>query len=379
MGTVLDMVMEKEPDAMPMLSEAMPSTIPARARRRCLDAVAAHDARMDGAFVYAVRSTGIYCRPSCPSRRPHAKHILLFSHTEAAEQAGFRACRRCHPRAAHGNPQADLIRMVCAEIESSADGSVPLKRLAERTGRSAAHLQRTFRRAMGITPKQYADALRLARLKSELRKGRNVTTALYFVAYGSASRLYEKSDAQLGMTPATYRRGGLGMNISYTTARCALGRVLVAETERGISAVYLGDRGADLVAALRKEYPRAEIRGGSKAHSKWVREIVRHLAGANPRLNLPTDVIATAFQRRVWEALRSIPLGETRTYAEVARGIGQPRAIRAVARACATNPAAIVVPCHRVVRTDGTLGGYRWGLDRKQNLLNRERRAAKRE
>ena len=198
------------------------------------------------------------------------------------------------------------------------------------------------------------------------------------MSYGSASRLYEKSDAQLGMTPATYRRGGRGMNISYTIAPCSLGRVLVAATERGISAVYLGDRDSDLAAALRKEYPHAEIRCGSGEHSKWVRAIVRHLAGSNPRLDLPTDVVATAFQRRVWEALRSIPLGETRTYSEVARSIGQPSAIRAVARACATNPAAIVVPCHRVVRTDGTLGGYRWGLERKKSLLEQERRSAKR-
>jgi len=333
---------------------------------------------MDGSFVYAVRSTGIYCRPSCPSRRPHARQILLFVQPEAAEQAGFRACRRCHPRQARSNPQTDLIRRVCNEIQSCPDALLSLPNLAERTGLSAAHLQRTFRQAMGITPRQYADALRVARLKSELRKGKDVTTALHEVSYGSASRLYEKSDAHLGMTPATYRRGGRGMNISYTIAPCSLGRALVAATERGISAVYLGERDSDLAAALRKEYPHAEIRCGSGEHSKWVRAIVRHLAGSNPRLDLPTDVVATAFQRRVWEALRSIPAGETRTYSEVAHTIGQPSAIRAVARACATNPAAIVVPCHRVVRTDGTLGGYRWGLERKQSLIEQERRSAKR-
>jgi AraC family transcriptional regulator, regulatory protein of adaptative response / methylated-DNA-[protein]-cysteine methyltransferase len=347
--------------------------IPAIARKRCLAAVALHDARMDGAFVYAVRSTGIYCRPSCPSRRPDAKKILLFVQPEAAEQAGFRACRRCRPRQARSNPQADLVRRVCSEIEGNVDGLLSLRNLAERTGLSAAYLQRTFRQAMGITPRQYADALRVARLKSELRKGKDVTTALHEVSYGSSSRLYEKSDGQLGMTPATYRQGGRGMNISYTIAPCALGRVLVAATERGISAVYLGDRDSDLVAALHKEYPNAKIRSASGEHSKWVRAIVQHLAGTNPRLNLPTDVVATAFQRRVWEALRAIPIGETRTYSEVARSIGQPSAIRAVARACATNPASIVVPCHRVVRTDGTLGGYRWGLGRKKLLLEREK------
>jgi AraC family transcriptional regulator of adaptative response/methylated-DNA-[protein]-cysteine methyltransferase len=358
-------------------SNPLSTAIPALERERCLAAVAAHDSRMDGAFVYAVRSTGIYCRPSCPSRRPHTREILLFVQPKAAEQAGFRACRRCHPRQARRSPRAELVRRVCSEIEGNPDGPVSLRTLAERTGLSATHLQRTFRQAMGITPRQYADALRVARFKSELRKGKDVTTALHEVSYGSASRLYEKSDAQLGMTPATYRRGGLGMNISYTIAPCALGRVLVAATKRGISAVYLGDRDSDLVAALRKEYPRAEIRSGSGEHANWVRAIVRHLAGTNPQLDLPTDVMATAFQRRVWEALRSIPLGSTRTYSEVARSIGQPSAIRAVARACATNPVSIVVPCHRVVRTDGSLAGYRWGIERKQTLLERERRIAK--
>jgi AraC family transcriptional regulator of adaptative response/methylated-DNA-[protein]-cysteine methyltransferase len=332
---------------------------------------------MDGAFVYAVRSTGVYCRPSCPSRRPNARQILFFVQPDAAEKAGFRACRRCHPRQARNNPQADLIRRVCSEIEAETEGTVSLRRLAERTGLSATHLQRTFRGAMGITPRQYADALRVARFKSELRKGKDVTTALHEVFYGSSSRVYEKSDAQLGMTPATYRRGGRGMKIAYTIAPCALGRVLVAATERGISAVYLGDRDSDLAAALREEYPNAEIRSGSGEHSKWVRAIVQHLAGTNPQLELPTDVIATAFQRRVWEALREIPLGATRTYSEVARSIGQPTAVRAVARACATNPTSIVVPCHRVVRADGSMAGYRWGIGRKKMLLEQERAAGR--
>jgi len=351
--------------------------IPPRARRMCLAAVASRDAGMDGAFVYGVRSTGIYCRPSCPSKRPTTKQILLFARPEIAEQAGFRECRRCHPRDAKANPRADLVRRVCREIEANDEGPVSLRMLAERAGLSAAHLQRTFRQTIGITPRQYADAVRVARLKSELRKGTDVTTALHEVQYGSSSRLYEQSDAQLGMTPATYRRGGEGMNISYTIVPCALGRVLVAATDRGISAVYIGDRDSDLAAALSKEYPRANIRSDSGAHSKWVSAIVRHLAGTNPHLDLPTDVVATAFQRRVWEALRAIPSGTTRTYSEVARAIGKPSAIRAVARACATNPTSIVVPCHRVVRTDGSLGGYRWGLDRKQSLLDQERRTAK--
>jgi AraC family transcriptional regulator of adaptative response/methylated-DNA-[protein]-cysteine methyltransferase len=362
---------------MSTLANPLPPAVPAPARRKWLTAIATHDAQMDGAFVYAVRSTGIYCRPSCPSRRPRAKQILLFVQPEAAERAGYRACRRCRPGQAQRNPQASLVRRVCSEIADSPDGTVSLQKLAEITGLSAAHLQRTFRRAMGITPKQYADALRVARFKSELRKGKDVTTALHSVSYGSASRLYEKSDAQLGMTPATYRRGGEGMNISYTIVPCALGHVLVAATRRGISAVYLGDRDTDLVEALKEEYPRAVIQRDSEDHSKWVQAIVRNVAGSNPELDLPTDVVATAFQRRVWQELRAIPSGTTRTYSEIARSIGRPSATRAVARACATNPTSIVVPCHRVIRTDGALGGYRWGLERKQALLSRERRLAK--
>jgi AraC family transcriptional regulator of adaptative response/methylated-DNA-[protein]-cysteine methyltransferase len=346
-------------------------------RRQCLAAVASRDTRLDSAFVYAVRSTGIYCRPSCPSRRPHPKQMQFFAMPEAAERAGFRACLRCRPQQAPRSAQSELVRRLCRQIEADTDRPADLRRLAVSAGISAQHLQRTFRRAMGITPRQYADAIRVARLKSHLRKGTDVTTALYETGYGSASRLYEKSDAQLGMTPATYGRGGRGMQISYTIADCSLGRVLVAATDRGVSAVYLGEKDEPLAAALRDEYPQAEITRNSEEHSQWVREIVRHLAGAQPQLDLPTDVTATAFQRRVWEALRAIPFGTTRTYREVASLLGRPTATRAVARACATNPTSIVVPCHRVVRTDGSLGGYRWGLHRKQLLLEQELRVAK--
>ncbi|MGH9681350.1 MAG: bifunctional DNA-binding transcriptional regulator/O6-methylguanine-DNA methyltransferase Ada [Candidatus Acidiferrales bacterium] len=353
-------------------------SFPPSVRRRYLAAVASRDARTDGAFVYGVRSTGIYCRPSCPSRRPNAKHVLLFSTPEQAESEGFRACRRCHPREERHDARAEMIRRTCREIEANENGPVPLVRLAAVAGRSPAYLQRTFRKAMGITPRQYADAIRVARLKSRLRKEPHVTSALYEAGYGSASRLYEQSNTQLGMTPSVYKKGGRGMKISYSIANSALGCVLVAGTERGVSAVFLGEDDARLAKALREEYPNAEIRRVPRKESTWVAAIVRHLAGSNPGLDLPTDVVATAFQRRVWEALRRIPRGATRTYSEVARDLGRPNATRAVARACATNPAAIVVPCHRVVRKDGSLGGYRWGIERKERLLDQERANAKR-
>jgi AraC family transcriptional regulator of adaptative response/methylated-DNA-[protein]-cysteine methyltransferase len=225
---------------------------------------------------------------------------------------------------------------------------------------------------MGITPRQYADAQRMRRLKSRLRKGDDVTTALYDAGFGSSSRLYERAPSHLGMTPATYRQGGAGMRIHYIIVGSPLGRLLVGATERGISALYLGESDARLKAALLNEYPRAEILRDRNGLEGWVEKILAHLRGKEPQLDLPTDVQATAFQRRVWEELRKIPYGATRTYSEVARAIGRPKASRAVAQACATNPVSVVVPCHRVVREDGNLAGYRWGLDRKRALLERE-------
>jgi AraC family transcriptional regulator of adaptative response/methylated-DNA-[protein]-cysteine methyltransferase len=233
-------------------------------------------------------------------------------------------------------------------------------------------LERAFRSVMGISPRQYADAQRMRRLKSKLKKGDDVTTALYDAGFGSSSRLYERAPSQLGMTPATYRQGGAGMQINYTIVSSPLGRLLVGATQRGISALYLGKEDAALQTTLRKEYPRAEISRDRNGLQGWVGKILEHLRGREPNLDLPTDVQATAFQRRVWEELRKIPYGTTRTYSQVARAIGKPKAIRAVARACATNPVSVVVPCHRVVREDGKLAGYRWGVERKQTLLERE-------
>jgi AraC family transcriptional regulator of adaptative response/methylated-DNA-[protein]-cysteine methyltransferase len=249
-----------------------------------------------------------------------------------------------------------------------------VRSLAKQLGVSADALRRAFRQQAGLTPKELAAALRLEKFKKLLRGGSNITDALYATGYGSASRVYERSDAQLGMTPATYQKGGTGMKIKYTTAKSSLGDVLVGATERGVSAVYLGDGVGKLVSELREEYPRAELAAEKGAFSQWVEEIVARVEGRTARRELPMDLQATAFQRRVWQELQKIPRGTTRTYTEIAKAVGNPRAVRAVARACANNPVSILVPCHRVVRADGNLAGYRWGLSRKQELLERERR-----
>ena len=331
---------------------------------------------MDGAFVYAVRSTGIYCRPSCPARRPGREQVMFFDAPEAAEREGFRACRRCQPQSHPRGEEFALIRRLCRAIEAGAGGPLPLATLASGLGISRFRLLRLFRRLLGISPRNYADAIRLRRFKLQLRKGVDVTTALYEAGYGSSSRLYERSNAQLGMTPDTYRRRGRGMVIGYTITPSPLGRLLVAGTERGISAIYLGDADSLLEATLQREYPEARIRRNAKQVSSWVRSLIRHLAGRQPRLELPLDIQATAFQQRVWKALQEIPCGSTSSYSAIARKLRQPKAARAVACSCAANPVSVLIPCHRVLRKDGALAGYRWGIERKQALLERERREA---
>jgi AraC family transcriptional regulator, regulatory protein of adaptative response / methylated-DNA-[protein]-cysteine methyltransferase len=340
-------------------------------------AVKNRQADADGRFVFAVRTTRIYCRPTCPSRRPQPRNVVFFRGPREAEQAGFRACLRCRPNVS--SPDSDAARLVdevCRKMQMSlANDSarrLTLAELSASAGVSTHKLERLFLRILGITPRQFIDARRMAHLRRSLRKGEKVAMATYDAGFGSSSRLYERAPEQMGMTPAVYRRGGEGMKIAYTVAPCSLGQVLVAATERGVSAVYLGDSASPLEKALVSEYPRAEIRQDSNGMSKWVRGVLKHLRGCEPHESLPIDVQATAFQRRVWEELRRIPYGSTRTYTEIARAIGKPRAVRAVARACATNPVSVVVPCHRVVRGDGSLAGYRWGLERKRALLDSE-------
>lgn len=348
-----------------------------RIASRRWQAVKNRQADADGKFVFAVRSTNIYCRPSCPSRRPKPQNVLFFRNPGEAEQAGFRACLRCRPNGPSPGGQLALrVQQVCRQIEMALaeDSSqrLALAELSALSGVSSHQLERLFLRILGVTPRQFIDARRMAHLKRSLRKGEKVTMATYDAGFGSSSRLYERAPAQMGMTPAVYRRGGAGMKLNYTVARSRLGLVLVAATDRGISAVYLGDSAATLERELALEYPHAEIRKDANGMSKWLRGVLEHLRGREPHVSLPTDVQATAFQRRVWEELRRIPFGCTRTYAEVARAIGEPKAVRAVAHACAKNPVSVVVPCHRVVRGDGHLAGYRWGLERKRALLRSE-------
>jgi len=338
------------------------------------EAVLVKDARFDGTFFYAVRSTGVYCRPSCPARRPRRQQVLFFYRPEAAEQAGFRPCQRCTPKSATTpNPQAELVEQVCQYIESNLESPLTLATLGEAVSLSPHHLQRTFKRIMGITPQQYTQARRLSCLKAQLKEGQAVTTALYEAGYSSSSRLYERASSQLGMTPATYRRGGKGMHISYTLVDCPLGRLLIAIAQRGMCALYLGNSDTELVAELLGEYPAAEVHRNDVDLSLWVSSLIDHLKCKQIHLDLPLDVQATAFQWRVWEELRAIPYGTTRSYSEIAQAIGHSKAVRAVARACATNPVSLVIPCHRVIREDGSLAGYRWGLERKQALLAQEK------
>lgn len=286
------------------------------------------------------------------------------------------SCPRAASEAGTGDPHLALVRRVCRHIEANLEETLTLTALGAAVGLSPAHLQRTFKRVMGISPRQYVDACRLGRLKSRLRQRRTVTMALYEAGYGSSSRLYERAAGQLGMTPATYQRGGKSTCIRYTTADCPLGRLLLAATERGVCAVCLGDEDAPLEARLKAEYPAAALSREDDSLREWVEQVQEHLRGRQPDLALPLDIRATAFQWRVWEELRKIPYGSTRSYKQVAEALGQPTAARAVARACATNPVCLLIPCHRVVRGDGDLGGYYWGLERKKALLEQEQKSA---
>jgi AraC family transcriptional regulator, regulatory protein of adaptative response / methylated-DNA-[protein]-cysteine methyltransferase len=334
-------------------------------------AVLGRDAGADGRFVYAVASTGIYCRPSCPSRRPRRAQVSFYPTPADAEAAGFRACRRCAP-ARDETDAHRRVRQAREYLERHADDTVTLDRLARVVGLSPYHLQRSFKRTMGMSPKAYASQLRMDRMKAGLREGDTVTRATFGAGYTSLSRAYDDARSRLGMTPGEYRRGGQGIHIRYTVLDTDLGALLVAATDLGVCSVKLGDDAAALEAELRREYDAATVEPDDAELVGWAESVVRRLEGEETGA-IPLDVRGTAFQHRVWDALQRIPAGATRSYSQIARDIGQPSAARAVAGACADNRVAVVIPCHRVVREDGGLGGYRWGVERKVEILRRER------
>jgi AraC family transcriptional regulator, regulatory protein of adaptative response / methylated-DNA-[protein]-cysteine methyltransferase len=347
------------------------------------ESVLQRDASADERFLYGVMTTGIYCRPSCPSRRPKRANVAFFSSAEAAESAGFRACQRCRPnRAKSPNPAVERARdYIDSHISDLSEERITLELLGEKSGMSPYHLQRTFKELIGLTPAQYIRARKSERLKDELKRGETVSRATFGAGYGSSSRVYADADARLGMTPATYRQGGAGAHMDYIIAKTSLGAVLVAATDRGVCAVTLGDDAMSVEAALEREYPaatRTRVTAPSSALGAWVAEIVGAVDGERARPDIPIDVQGSVFRWKVWRELQRIPFGETRSYGEIANAIGSPKAARAVASACANNRVAVVIPCHRVVRQSGELGGYRWGIERKKRLVENERSARER-
>ena len=343
-------------------------------RQQKWEAVLHRDERYDEQFVYAVKTTGIFCRPSCPSRKPDIENVEFFATGEMAKESGYRPCLRCRPDVnGRVEPQVDLRVEICRYLEQPHDHIPTLDELAERFAMSPYHMQRTFKRIVGVSPYQYADAHRQDRLKEYLKESDTVTEALYAAGYGASSRLYEQSDDMLGMSPITYREGGEAMNIIYTIVPCQLGYLMVAATERGICRIGLGDSKTTLASELAAEFPSASVERDEAALEASVTVLTDYVDGNSKILDLPLDIRATSFQRKVWEALRSIPYGSTRSYQEIATAIGQPSAARAVAQACSQNPVAMAIPCHRVMRQNGDLGGYRWGTERKEALLHREK------
>ncbi|HWK44834.1 MAG TPA: bifunctional DNA-binding transcriptional regulator/O6-methylguanine-DNA methyltransferase Ada [Stellaceae bacterium] len=330
------------------------------------------DASADGTFYYSVRTTGVYCRPSCPSRLARRENVAFHASREAAERAGFRPCKRCRPDEPTGNRRhAEAIAAACRLIEA-AEEPPALAELAEAVGLSPFHFHRVFKTVTGVTPRAYAAALRTRRVRDGLATSATVTEAIYDAGFNASSRFYEQSAGMLGMTPGTFRRGGTDTEIRFAVGQCSLGAVLVAATDKGVCAIQLGDDPDQLVHDLQDRFPKAILEGRDIAFKRMVAQVVGFVEAPRQGLDLPLDVRGTAFQQRVWQALRQIPSGQTASYAEIAARIGAPSAVRAVAGACAANPAALAIPCHRVVRTDGSLSGYRWGVERKRVLLQRE-------
>lgn len=338
-----------------------------------IQAIFEKNKEFDGTFVYGVRSTRIYCRPSCPSKKPSPDNIAIFPNSSVAEKDGYRSCLRCNPNGANtGLSPVKFIEHVCRYIE--AQSSPPsLKTLGLEFDMSPYHLQRLFKSALGVSPRQYADELRLARFRRNVVHSDRITNAQFESGYNSSSTLYGGISKKIGMKPCTYKSGGKSLKINFAIVSCALGRLLVACTEKGICRISLGDVDSLLIDNLKREFPHSTVTSESSLLHEKIKTLLSCISGQEPHCDLPLDVRGTAFQRRVWEELRRIPSGETRSYQEIAQCIGRPKAARAVANACANNPTALIVPCHRVIRTDGGLGGYRWGLSRKQALLTMEK------
>ena len=339
-------------------------------------AVSQRDHAADGAFVYSVRTTGIYCRPSCPSRLARRENVRFHDDCAAAEKAGFRPCRRCRPnQASQADRQRALVVAACRMIET-AEEMPTLDALAEAAGLSRFHFHRVFKAVTGVTPKAYADAHRAGRMQDELAQTATVTEAIYGAGFNSNGRFYAAAPERLGMTPTAWRAGGRGTEIRFAIGECHLGAILVAATEKGIVAIQFGDDPQALLDALQDRFPQARLVGGDAEFEALVARVVGFVEapanGLGSLADLPLDVRGTAFQQKVWQALRGIPVGTTVSYADIAARIGQPKAVRAVAQACAANDIAVAIPCHRVVRSDGALSGYRWGVARKRALLERE-------
>jgi len=340
---------------------------------RCWAAVIAHDATQDGHFFYSVKTTGVYCRPGCASRQPRRENIAFYETIAAAEAAGFRACKRCRPN--EGSPADRHIAAIgraCALIRAR-DELPSLAELADAAGISRFHFHRVFKQITGATPREWGKAHRLGRFADRLDAGEGVAEAAYGAGFGASSRAYEAAPNGLGMTPAARRRGGRGETIRYTVVSTWLGWAIVAATERGICMTALADSRAALESDLRRRFPSADLLPADAALAGWAERVVRYITRPGDALDLPLDIRGTAFQARVWRALQKIPPGKTATYSDIAAALGQPQSVRAVAQACASNKLAVVVPCHRVVRRDGDLAGYRWGVERKRALLDRER------
>jgi AraC family transcriptional regulator, regulatory protein of adaptative response / methylated-DNA-[protein]-cysteine methyltransferase len=336
-------------------------------------AVLNRDPTIDGKFFYGVRSTGIYCRPICPSRRPNRNQVCFFQSVQEAQSAGFRPCKRCQPQfETVPNPAKAKVLAVCRYIEAQSDRIPTLSELCSQVEMSPSYLQKVFKQIIGVSPFQYADALRSQRLKQRLQSGEEIAHAVYDTGYGSSSQLYEKAPKQLGMTPKVYQQAGKTISIVYAIAPCPLGYLLVATTDKGICAVKLGDEADKLEHILKQEFHQAHIIRDDHIHKEWIQAILGLIAGDEKHLDLPLDIRGTAFQKQVWQVLQKIPYSETRTYTDIARDIAKPQAVRAVGNACGANPIAVIIPCHRVLRSDGSLGGYRWGIERKQKLLVQE-------